>query len=280
MVWIESHDELRNHPKIMKLCQLLSGKNSSTQSDKAHIVGHLHFLWWWCLTYAIDGNVSMYTPLQIADAAGWEGDVNVFFQALLDANFLDKENDEVRIHDWFDFCGEIAYKRLQRKSLRKCKSARIGAIRQPKTAENRRKPPKSRLPNLTEPNLTEPTSTTSFELPQREALDDSVIPAFPVIGKEKEWRLSKELLAEFQTTYPAIDVLQECKNARMWCVANTGRRKTYSGMAKFLNSWIARAQNRGGSDATKPRYGKSFNRGDNTAGTVDTSKYDKAGIPD
>jgi len=37
-------------------------------------VGLLHCLWWWCIDYATDGDLSRYDAEDIAIACEWEGD--------------------------------------------------------------------------------------------------------------------------------------------------------------------------------------------------------------
>ena len=49
---------------------------------------------------------------------------------------------------------------------------------------------------------------------------------------------------EFKELYPAVDVEQQLRNMKGWLKANN--RKTASGMAKFINSWLTKEQNRGG----------------------------------
>jgi hypothetical protein len=47
--------------------------------------------------------------------------------------------------------------------------------------------------------------------------------------------------------YPAVDVPQELRAMKGWLNANPTRRKTKSGVNRFVNSWLAKAQNKGGS---------------------------------
>ena len=131
------------------------------------MIGHLHLLWWWCMDYAMDGDLSRYNDQQIADAAEWKGDPKKFTEALVGAGLLDgrKGGDGGRrylVHDWLDFCGELIHKRLRRKEEKRQKSADIV----------RRDPPKVRLPDPTlpdptRPDLTRPTQTPGAALPPR-----------------------------------------------------------------------------------------------------------------
>lgn len=77
---------------------------------------------------------------------------------------------------------------------------------------------------------------------------------FPVVGKgPTEWTLTQGMLEEFDAAYPAIDTLQEARNARQWCIANARKRKTYSGMPAFLTRWLTKAQNAAGGSASQFR---------------------------
>lgn len=110
MAWIESHQELGAHPKTKRLARMLNVSLVTT-------VGHLQFLWWWALNYAQDGSLENYDNCDIADAAGWEGDPDLFVDALLhcggsNPGFLDyDDNGMLRVHDWHDYAGRLIDKR-------------------------------------------------------------------------------------------------------------------------------------------------------------------------
>lgn len=50
---------------------------------------------------------------------------------------------------------------------------------------------------------------------------------------------------EWEKLYPAVDVLQELRNARGWLLGNPTRRKTKSGINRFITGWLAKEQNKG-----------------------------------
>ena len=56
-------------------------------------------------------------------------------------------------------------------------------------------------------------------------------------------------VGQYRKLYPAVDVEQELRNMKGWIIANPMRRKTASGIRRFINTWLAKEQNRGG---TKP----------------------------
>lgn len=53
-------------------------------------------------------------------------------------------------------------------------------------------------------------------------------------------------VAEWRDAFPAVDVLQQLRAMRQWLLANDKNRKTVRGMRKFVVSWLARDQDRGG----------------------------------
>jgi len=105
MAWIESNQELGRHPKMKKLARLLS-------ISWPEAVGYLHYLWWWALDFAQDGDLSKYEAGDIADAVMWKGDPEEFVNALLEAGFLDANEDGgLEIHDWYDYAGKLLEQR-------------------------------------------------------------------------------------------------------------------------------------------------------------------------
>jgi len=55
----------------------------------------------------------------------------------------------------------------------------------------------------------------------------------------------------WQRAYPAVNVHQELAAMESWLDANPSRRKTKGGIKRFINSWLSRAQNQGGSPMAK-----------------------------
>ena len=100
MAWIESNQEVGRHPKTKKLARLL-------EVSVVSAVGHLHYLWWWALDFTQDGYIGKYDEFEIAEACMWEGEHQLFIDALLQAGFVDKTESGLLIHDWFDYAGRL-----------------------------------------------------------------------------------------------------------------------------------------------------------------------------
>jgi hypothetical protein len=58
-----------------------------------------------------------------------------------------------------------------------------------------------------------------------------------------QWPLPAALVAQWEETFPGMDVLGEARKAREWLLAN--HKKTYSGMRTFLLRWLCKAQDSG-----------------------------------
>ncbi len=111
MPWIESHTDLADHPKAKRAARLLG-------ISMPAMVGHLHYLWWWCLKYAQEGDLARFTEEDIADAAQWPHSAGVFVTALLDCGpgdsvgFLEKmPGGRLLVHDWQEYAGKLIEKR-------------------------------------------------------------------------------------------------------------------------------------------------------------------------
>lgn len=168
MAWIESHQTLKDHPKLTDLSHKL-------QISRAQTIGHLQMLWWWCISYADDGVISRYTPHQIAAACDWNANAGEFIQALADSGFIDR--DPLRIHDWLDFCGDLIKKRLEYKSAKRRRTKRLG--KSLRKTENSQLTVTNRNQTVTRPN--QPTN------PEQPPLFD-----FEDLWKKYPKRLGKE----------------------------------------------------------------------------------------
>lgn len=95
MPWIESHADLGEHPKLYALADALGIETPTA-------VGHLKYLWWHAIKYALDGNLSSIGQKGIARVAKWNGDPSAFVSAMVSSGFL---NADLTIHDWMDYAG-------------------------------------------------------------------------------------------------------------------------------------------------------------------------------
>ena len=55
-----------------------------------------------------------------------------------------------------------------------------------------------------------------------------------------------EKISLWENTYPAVDVRQELRKMVAWCDSNPAKRKTRRGIERFINNWLSRTQDSGG----------------------------------
>ena len=99
-MFIASDRELAYDPRIGKLARALDVSIPAA-------LGHLHFLWYWCLTYASSGDISPTRVRQsdLARSAHWDGDAQKFVDALVRSGFVDVRDDGVWLAGWDSLAG-------------------------------------------------------------------------------------------------------------------------------------------------------------------------------
>lgn len=78
----------------------------------------------------------------------------------------------------------------------------------------------------------------------------SAAPSLPPViciplNDNSEHDVSEADVAEWRATYPAVDVLQQLRQMRAWCLAKPSNRKTRRGVLTFIVGWLGRAQDKG-----------------------------------
>jgi hypothetical protein len=63
------------------------------------------------------------------------------------------------------------------------------------------------------------------------------------LNNNSDHTILKTEVAQWGELYPGIDIKQELRNMKGWLLANPTRRKTKTGINKFINNWLAKAQN-------------------------------------
>lgn len=81
-----------------------------------------------------------------------------------------------------------------------------------------------------------------------------------VLNDGSEWRPDGALFAEYVRLYPNVDVKQQFNVMRGWCLSNPAKRKTCRGIKRFVNSWLAREQDKGAKPLDSQRNGNWFNQ--------------------
>ena len=115
MAWIEVHQGLREHRKTYACAEML-------KVSRVVMVGTLVSLWLWALDNAQDGSLKGISNRTIARVCDWpEKRASNLISALLECGWLDKDGDDLRIHDWTDYAGRLMDRR-EKDKVRKKKS--------------------------------------------------------------------------------------------------------------------------------------------------------------
>jgi len=67
----------------------------------------------------------------------------------------------------------------------------------------------------------------------------------PTNRQDEVFAVTREKADEFAKLYPAVNVEQELRGMYGWLMSNPIKRKTRSGMPRFITGWLAREQNKG-----------------------------------
>jgi len=63
------------------------------------------------------------------------------------------------------------------------------------------------------------------------------------LNSGENFLIFQQQVEEWQTLYPAVDILQELRNIRGWNISNPKRRKTKAGILNHINAWLSKVQN-------------------------------------
>ena len=67
----------------------------------------------------------------------------------------------------------------------------------------------------------------------------------PILGN-KVYGINQEMVNEWSKAYPAVDVQAELQKMRVWSLSNPTMQKTSTGIPRFVNAWLSKAQNEAG----------------------------------
>lgn len=82
-------------------------------------------------------------------------------------------------------------------------------------------------------------------MPGAETPDSNNFISLPLNDKS-EFTVTEEMIAEWSELYPAVDVKQDLRKMKGWLDSNPNRRKTNSGIKRFITNWLAKTQDSGG----------------------------------
>jgi hypothetical protein len=255
--------EAMTHPKMQTLVKRLSKTNGGAIAR-----GVLEGLWHLAGQHAPDGDLSRFSPDEIAGFIGWDEDASELLAVLVETRWLDRIGDRVVVHDWSDHADGSVHKKLARAKRffangRKPILSHLGG---PKSFERKAaeafytstEPPRSFHGTPAEFRGTEPEPRQSPAPPEPEPFSSSLRSeekhaAVPDRFREavKDTKLARLLngaapkdwwqdLEKQEALYSWLDVSEELRAAGRWL--KTRQRKH---LAKFFDGWLNRAIERG-----------------------------------
>lgn len=97
-------------------------------------------------------------------------------------------------------------------------------------SDSHRKKPLNKPLKKDMPEASAPDSPTAIEL---------------ILNDKTFYLISQEQVDDWHSLYPAVDIMQELRKMKGWLYANPAKRKTKRGILRFVNSWLAREQDKG-----------------------------------
>ena len=95
-------------------------------------------------------------------------------------------------------------------------------------------------------------SLRSSSCPEHHSVDSGPVPG-PIeavitlpLNTGEEHPVTQGEIDQWQDLYPSVDVPQALRSMKGWLLANRQKRKTKTGISRFVQAWLAREQDRGG----------------------------------
>ena len=87
------------------------------------------------------------------------------------------------------------------------------------------------------------------ETPGQSPAQSPAVIKMPLTGSAV-YLISQSQVDKWSGLYPAVDVMQELRKMVGWCEGHPTQKKTGRGVLRFINSWLAKEQDRGGRKTT------------------------------
>lgn len=236
MAWIELHQQLRRHPKLLHLARLLG------ERDPDYVRAKLENIWLWCLDHAEDGvvRIDKRLPLEVwvCEAAGWEGPreqapsslpikkagpeqapSSAFADALLESGWIEKTEAgswgyKLQLHDWQDYAGRLMERRNQDRERKRLERS----AGRPRDGD-------STVPNRTQPYPTQPgrggDPPPSAAAGTAEEIAETYFKTDPSVPKAKALHHVQVALERGADARDLLAKVQECSTRmKLWTICD------------------------------------------------------------
>jgi hypothetical protein len=119
-----------------------------------------------------------------------------------------------------------------------------GLKKPPSAAALRMQRYRERQRNAASRNVTGSHAKRNGYVTNRNESTDPIVIEIP-LNDGSEFPVTEPMVKEFEGLYPQVDVAQTLREIRGWCITNQAKRKTRTGVMRFVNGWLAREQNKG-----------------------------------
>jgi len=213
-------------------------------------VGILESFWHMTATKAPSGDISKLTPEDVSFYVQWDREPTELIEALVACRWLDRDGDQLLVHDWQEHAEDSVKKWLTRKGMKFADKA----------GHKEECPDMSRhvVPALA--LAVAPALAIAIAKPEEET---ALAPTAGVPASEPETKTPKiswTIIGGFKnitdqdrqdwaTAYPACTVDVQLAQMCQWLKANPAKAHK-SQWRRFITGWLARSQERGGDVAS------------------------------
>lgn len=95
---------------------------------------------------------------------------------------------------------------------------------------------------------------TAESVKQTSSLDSGKEIISFILKDNSEFKVTEDIYNEYKQLYPDINVMQELRNLKAWCISNPTKRKTRKGALRFVNGWLSRKQGQYSNNTSSNNY--------------------------
>ena len=98
-----------------------------------------------------------------------------------------------------------------------------------------------------------PIPPTPPKAPKEKKEDLSPVFVSLLLNDGTEYSVTRNAVEQYKKLFPSVNVEQELRSMVAWCMSNPAKRKTKSGIARFISNWLSRKQDGGGTKGYVPK---------------------------
>lgn len=228
--WLKLYDDFFTSKRIKKLRSIAGGDTYTIIYLKMQLKalktdGYLYF----------DGVMSDFAEELALDIDESPEDVKVTINYLMSVGLLETNDGEEYKLPFLDNCigSETAHTQRQRDYVKRKKERELLE----KASQN-------------DADVTQMLQVSDAEIDKEIDIDieknnntSSEIFIRLILNDKSEYEVTEDEVKKYQELYPSVDVRQQFRSMKGWCDSNPTKRKTRTGIKRFINSWLNRKQN-------------------------------------